>query len=42
MPGATAGDVYRLVGAVAARVREATGIVLEPEIQFAGDFEQEG
>ncbi|HEY7704812.1 MAG TPA: UDP-N-acetylmuramate dehydrogenase [Acidimicrobiia bacterium] len=41
MPGATATDVYRLVGAVAARVRDATGVALEPEIQFVGEFEQE-
>ncbi len=39
MPGARAVDVYRLVWEVAARVEDATGIVLETEIQFAGDFE---
>ncbi|MGH8928202.1 MAG: UDP-N-acetylmuramate dehydrogenase [Acidimicrobiia bacterium] len=40
MPGARAMDVYRLVVEVAARVKEATGVVLEPEIKFAGDFER--
>jgi UDP-N-acetylmuramate dehydrogenase len=40
-PGTKAVDVYRLVREVAARVREATGIVLVPEIQFAGNFEEE-
>lgn len=40
-PGTKALDVYRLVREVAARVREATGIVLVPEIQFAGNFEEE-
>jgi UDP-N-acetylmuramate dehydrogenase len=41
MPGAKAIDVYRLVREVAARVEQATGIVLETEIQFAGVFESE-
>jgi UDP-N-acetylmuramate dehydrogenase len=41
MPGAKAIDVYRLVREVAARVEKATGIVLEPEIQFAGVFESD-
>lgn len=40
-PGTTAVDVYRLVREVAARVKEATGIVLVPEIQFAGNFEED-
>jgi UDP-N-acetylmuramate dehydrogenase len=40
MPGTRAVDVYLLVQEVARRVKEATGIVLEPEIQFAGDFEE--
>ncbi|HEX5671794.1 MAG TPA: UDP-N-acetylmuramate dehydrogenase [Acidimicrobiia bacterium] len=40
-PGTKAVDVYRLVREVATRVREATGIVLVPEIQFAGNFEEE-
>ena len=39
MPGASAVDVYRLVREVATRVEEATGIVLETEIQFVGDFD---
>lgn len=39
MPGTRAVDVYLLVQEVARRVKEATGIVLEPEIQFVGDFE---
>jgi UDP-N-acetylmuramate dehydrogenase len=38
-PGATAADVYQLVMAVQNRVERATGIRLEPEIQFAGEFE---
>jgi UDP-N-acetylmuramate dehydrogenase len=42
MPGTRAIDVYRLVEAVAARVQEATGIELEPEIQFAGFERSEG
>lgn len=41
IPGARAIDVYRLVREVAARVREATGIVLETEIEFAGVFESD-
>jgi UDP-N-acetylmuramate dehydrogenase len=35
---ATAADVYALVVEVRRRVAEATGIVLEPEIRFVGDF----
>lgn len=42
MPGTRAIDVYRLVEEVAARVEEATGIRLEPEIQFAGFDQGEG
>jgi UDP-N-acetylmuramate dehydrogenase len=38
-PEATAGDVWRLVREVRARVRRGTGIDLEPEIRFAGDFD---
>ena len=41
IPGARAIDVYRLVQEVAARVREATGIELETEIEFAGVFESD-
>lgn len=36
--GATAQDVYDLVGAVRRNVREATGVDLETEIRFVGDF----
>jgi UDP-N-acetylmuramate dehydrogenase len=35
-PGATADDVYRLVHAVRGRVREATGLDLEPELRMVG------
>ena len=41
MPGARAIDVYRLVREVAARIEDATGIMLETEIEFAGEFESE-
>lgn len=41
MPGTKASDVYGLVQEVARRVQQATGIVLEPEIQFVGEFEDE-
>ena len=41
MPGARAIDVYRLVKEVASRVENATGIALETEIEFAGEFENE-
>ena len=37
-PGAIAQDVYDLVHAVRTRVRDETGIVLEPEVRFAGRF----
>ncbi len=36
--GATAEDVYRLIGEVTARVREHSGITLEPEIKMLGTF----
>lgn len=36
--GATAADVRRLVREVAARVHRETGVELEPEIRFVGDF----
>jgi UDP-N-acetylmuramate dehydrogenase len=36
---ATPSDLHRLVGEVQRRVRDATGIELEPEIVFVGDFE---
>ena len=37
--GACAQDVYDLTYAVRERVREETGVVLEPELRFAGRFE---
>ena len=37
--GARAQDVYDLTYAVRERVRESTGVVLEPELRFAGRFE---
>jgi len=36
--GATGQDVHDLVAAVRARVGKATGVWLEPEIQFVGEF----
>jgi UDP-N-acetylmuramate dehydrogenase len=39
-PGTSPGDVYRLAAEVRRRVREATGIDLEPEIRFVGDFDE--
>jgi UDP-N-acetylmuramate dehydrogenase len=36
--GASADDIWRLVTEVQARVFEATGIRLEPEVRFAGSF----
>jgi UDP-N-acetylmuramate dehydrogenase len=36
--GATAGDVLALVNLARARVRDATGIVLEPEVRLAGEL----
>jgi UDP-N-acetylmuramate dehydrogenase len=35
-PGATADDVFRLVGEVRRRVHDATGIQLEPELRMVG------
>jgi len=37
-PGATAEDVWQLVHDVRRRVGEATGVWLEPEIRFVGEF----
>ncbi len=37
-PGATAADLHRLVVEVRQRVAEATGVMLEPEILFIGEF----
>ncbi len=36
---ATAQDVYDLVHEVARRVKDSSGIELEPEVRFAGDFD---
>ena len=38
-PGTTAQDIYDLVHEVRWRVHERTGIMLEPEIRFAGRFD---
>jgi UDP-N-acetylmuramate dehydrogenase len=40
-PGASADDVYRLVGEVRRRVRDATGIALRPELRLVG-FDEVG
>lgn len=39
-PGARAQDVFDLVHAVRARVHDASGIWLEPEVRFVGDFDR--
>lgn len=39
-PGATAQDVFDLVGAVRRRVLESFGVTLEPEIRFVGEFDR--
>lgn len=39
-PGATAAEVHRLVGEVCRRVRDLSGVDLQPEIQFVGDFQE--
>ncbi|MFN2488232.1 MAG: UDP-N-acetylmuramate dehydrogenase [Actinomycetota bacterium] len=39
-PGATAQDVYDLVRTVRARVLDAFGVELEPEIRFVGSFDE--
>ncbi len=36
--GATARDVLALVNLARARVRDAFGVTLEPEVRLAGDF----
>ncbi len=36
--GATGKDIYTLIGDVQKKVKEASGIVLEPEVIFLGDF----
>ncbi len=38
---ATAEDVYRLIREVAARVREHSGVTLEPEVKLLGEFSEE-
>jgi UDP-N-acetylmuramate dehydrogenase len=38
-PGATAGDVHRLIRVIQDRVSERFGVALEPEVQFIGDFD---
>lgn len=40
--GARAQDVYDLAHAVRERVREETGVVLEPELRFVGRFDDPG
>lgn len=40
-PAASAQDVYDLVAEVRRRVTAATGVELEPEIRFVGDFREE-
>jgi UDP-N-acetylmuramate dehydrogenase len=40
-PGATAQDVWELVRAIRRRVREETGVRLEPELRFVGAFDEE-
>jgi UDP-N-acetylmuramate dehydrogenase len=40
--GATASDIFRFVYRIKALVNEATGIDLEPEIRFLGDFSEIG
>ena len=37
-PGATAQEVYDLVKEVQRIVEEETGLTLEPELRFVGDF----
>jgi UDP-N-acetylmuramate dehydrogenase len=39
-PGATAQDVYDLMARVQKTVKEATGVVLVPEIKLVGDFDR--
>jgi UDP-N-acetylmuramate dehydrogenase len=41
-PGTSAQDVHDLVAEVRKRVREATGIDLEPELRFVGEFGEDG
>ncbi|MCI0346198.1 MAG: UDP-N-acetylmuramate dehydrogenase [Chloroflexi bacterium] len=39
-PGARADDVYTLIRRIQRRVKEETGIGLEPEVRLVGDFEE--
>jgi UDP-N-acetylenolpyruvoylglucosamine reductase len=39
--GATAQDVYDLVQEVRRRVKESSGVDLEPEIRFVGAFQED-
>ncbi|MEA2447860.1 MAG: UDP-N-acetylmuramate dehydrogenase, partial [Actinomycetota bacterium] len=39
-PSATAQDVYELVHEVRARVLDAFGVALEPEVRFVGSFQE--
>jgi UDP-N-acetylmuramate dehydrogenase len=36
--GATSADILRLIDAVKARVYEASGVTLEPEVRMIGEF----
>ncbi|MFN2613685.1 MAG: UDP-N-acetylmuramate dehydrogenase [Actinomycetota bacterium] len=40
-PTARASDVYRLIRMIQDRVRDATGVTLEPELKLIGDFEED-
>ncbi|MGH2725852.1 MAG: hypothetical protein ACRDKS_02630, partial [Actinomycetota bacterium] len=39
-PGARSDDVYTLIRRIQRRVKEETGIELEPEVRLVGDFEE--
>ena len=41
-PGATADDVYSLIRVIQRKVKEDTGVDLEPEVRLVGDFEEVG
>ena len=41
-PGATANDVYSLIRVIQRKVKEDTGVDLEPEVRIVGDFEEVG
>lgn len=42
MDGATAMDVYQLIGRVQAAVKERFGVALQPEVKIIGDFSSDG